>query len=188
MLEKAIQVSVVSDDLSVDSFLNDSVKCLSVCLPFLGGANDLGSLPRRDRLNLLGGSSVLFCGRMLFEFVLRIESPCKQVGCRHGRQFLICEKDHGDKKFLGAVQLLGPRSTLTTSLERARHLSEMQHAEICFRMTKRIARKGAGHGFRAGHSKVVNVIGIRCVREISINHTSGEIGAIPGKSIKMILI
>jgi hypothetical protein len=65
---------VVSDDLFVDGFLDDRVKRLLILFPFFGRAHDLGSLVWGNCLNLFSVINVLLCGRMLFEFVLRIES------------------------------------------------------------------------------------------------------------------
>src|SRR6266403_5925059 len=83
---------------------------------------------------------------------------------------------------------VGSGPTLAASLDGTGHLSEMQHAKICFRMPKRIPGKRACNGFWAGHSKVVYVIGIGRVWKIGINHASCEVSAIVGNSIKMISI
>ena len=86
------------------------------------------------------------------------------------------------------VQLLGPGSTLPASFDGAWHLSKMLHAEIRFRMSKRLACKRACDGLGAGHPKVVEVVGVDGMREIAIDHSPCEIRAIAGKAIKMTLV
>src|SRR6266446_2915992 len=86
------------------------------------------------------------------------------------------------------IELLGSGPALSASLDGAWHLSEVQHAKICFRMPKRIVRKRARHSFRSGHPKVVDVIRIGRVRKIAVNYAPRKIGAIPRDSVKMVLI
>src|SRR5258708_33920070 len=64
----------------------------------------------------------------------------------------------------------------------------MQHTKLRFWVMKSVARKAAGDRFRAGHPKVVEVIGSRRVREIGIDHAFGEIGAITHDSVEMVFV
>src|SRR5258708_12489235 len=80
------------------------------------------------------------------------------------------------------------RTNFAAPLDGSRHLGKMEHAEIRFRMAKPVARERARDSFRRGHSKVVQVIGTRRVREIGINHAPRKIRAVPRDTIEMILI
>src|SRR5215469_6501682 len=76
----------------------------------------------------------------------------------------------------------------TASRDGSRHLSEVKNAKMSFRMVLRIVRESARYGFRAGHSKIVQVVRMSSARKVGINDTLSEVGAIASDAIEVIFV
>ena len=79
-------------------------------------------------------------GRVLFQFALRIEASGEDVGCRHKRQHVVCEDQHGDQQFLRTNQLFGPAATIAAAFDGTGHLRKVQHSKTRVGMPMRVPR------------------------------------------------
>jgi len=168
------------------------VKGLAIILPFGGSADDLSSLVwQRDRLQMRSGSEIFGCevgGRMLLEFFNGIEAAGDEVGPGDERQRFVGESDHRDEEFFRAEKLLGAGANVAAALDGARNLREVHDAKMELGMALGVVGEGAGDGLGTGHAEVVKDVAAGGVGEIGVDDAAGEVGAVVGGAVEMVVV